>query len=75
MVNQGLEPWIGTPEQLASRMRTDLDKLGTLIKSIGRHERLTTKRATTGATADLSYPARYRPLDCGDASSESPIVE
>ena len=35
MVNQGLEPWIGTPEQLASRMRTDLDKLGTLIKSIG----------------------------------------
>lgn len=35
MVNQGLEPWIGTPDQLASRMRTDLDKVGALIRSIG----------------------------------------
>jgi tripartite-type tricarboxylate transporter receptor subunit TctC len=35
MVTQGLEPWSGTPEQLASRMRTDLDKFGKLIKSIG----------------------------------------
>jgi tripartite-type tricarboxylate transporter receptor subunit TctC len=35
MVTQGLEPWSGTPEQLAARMRTDLDKFAKLIKSIG----------------------------------------
>lgn len=35
MVSQGLEPWIGTPEQLAARMRADLDKMARLIKSIG----------------------------------------
>jgi tripartite-type tricarboxylate transporter receptor subunit TctC len=35
MVGQGLEPWIGTPEQLASRMRVDLDKFGKLIHTIG----------------------------------------
>ncbi|MDB5865143.1 MAG: LacI family transcriptional regulator, partial [Betaproteobacteria bacterium] len=35
MVGQGLEPWIGTPEQLASRMRVDLDKFGKLIRTIG----------------------------------------
>lgn len=35
MIGQGLEPWSGTPEQLASRMRTDLDKFAKLIKSIG----------------------------------------
>jgi tripartite-type tricarboxylate transporter receptor subunit TctC len=35
MVTQGLEPWSGTPEQLAARMRTDLDKFARLIKSIG----------------------------------------
>jgi tripartite-type tricarboxylate transporter receptor subunit TctC len=35
MVTQGLEPWTGTPEQLASRMRTDLDKFAVLIRSIG----------------------------------------
>jgi tripartite-type tricarboxylate transporter receptor subunit TctC len=35
MVTQGLEPWSGTPEQLASRMRVDLDKFAKLIKSIG----------------------------------------
>jgi tripartite-type tricarboxylate transporter receptor subunit TctC len=35
MVSQGLEPWSGTPEQLAARMRTDLDKFAKLIKSIG----------------------------------------
>jgi hypothetical protein len=34
-VTQGLEPWSGTPEQLAARMRTDLDKFARLIKSIG----------------------------------------
>ncbi|HEV7800562.1 MAG TPA: tripartite tricarboxylate transporter substrate binding protein [Burkholderiales bacterium] len=35
MIGQGLEPWIGTPEQLASRMRVDLDKFGKLIRTIG----------------------------------------
>ena len=35
MVSQGLEPWIGTPDQLAARMRTDLDRMGKLIKAIG----------------------------------------
>ena len=35
MIAQGLEPWSGTPEQLAQRMRTDLDKFGKLIKTIG----------------------------------------
>ena len=35
MVSQGLEPWTGTPEQLASRMRVDLDKFAKLIKAIG----------------------------------------
>ncbi|MDB5901381.1 MAG: hypothetical protein JWM26_259 [Betaproteobacteria bacterium] len=35
MVSQGLEPWSGTPEQLSTRMRTDLDKFAKLIKSIG----------------------------------------
>jgi tripartite-type tricarboxylate transporter receptor subunit TctC len=35
MVAQGLEPWSGTPEQLAARMRTDLDKFAKLIISIG----------------------------------------
>ena len=35
MVGQGLEPWTGTPEQLASRMRTDLGKFAKLIKAIG----------------------------------------
>jgi tripartite-type tricarboxylate transporter receptor subunit TctC len=35
MVTQGLEPWSGTPEQLAARMRSDLDKFARLIKSIG----------------------------------------
>ncbi|HEV7393022.1 MAG TPA: tripartite tricarboxylate transporter substrate binding protein [Burkholderiales bacterium] len=35
MVGQGLEPWVGTPEQLAARMRVDLDKFPKLIKAIG----------------------------------------
>ena len=35
MVSQGLEPWIGTPGELAARMRTDLAKFGKLIKAIG----------------------------------------
>ena len=35
MVNQGLEPWIGTPEQLAARMRVDLDKYAKLIRVSG----------------------------------------
>ncbi|MGZ3510470.1 MAG: Bug family tripartite tricarboxylate transporter substrate binding protein [Vulcanimicrobiaceae bacterium] len=35
MVGQGLEPWVGTPEQLAARMRLDLEKFGKLIKAIG----------------------------------------
>lgn len=35
MVFQGLDAWSGTPEQLAARMRTDLAKFETLIKSIG----------------------------------------
>ena len=35
MVSQGLEPWIGTPDALAARMRVDLDKFAKLIKSIG----------------------------------------
>jgi tripartite-type tricarboxylate transporter receptor subunit TctC len=35
MVSQGLEPWIGTPEALAARMRVDLEKFGKLIRSIG----------------------------------------
>jgi tripartite-type tricarboxylate transporter receptor subunit TctC len=35
MVGQGLEPWVGTPEQLAARMRVDLDKFAKLIKAIG----------------------------------------
>jgi tripartite-type tricarboxylate transporter receptor subunit TctC len=35
MVRQGLEPWSGTPEQLASRMKTDQEKVGKLIRSIG----------------------------------------
>jgi tripartite-type tricarboxylate transporter receptor subunit TctC len=35
MVSQGLEPWSGTPEQLATRMRADVDKFGKLVKSIG----------------------------------------
>jgi tripartite-type tricarboxylate transporter receptor subunit TctC len=35
MVAQGLEPWSGTPEQLAARMRTDQDKFAQLIRSIG----------------------------------------
>ncbi|MPZ45915.1 MAG: tripartite tricarboxylate transporter substrate binding protein [Betaproteobacteria bacterium] len=35
MVNQGLEAWSGTPEQLAARMRADLDKFAKLIKAIG----------------------------------------
>jgi len=35
MVSQGLEPWIGTPDELAARMRTDLAKFGKLIKAIG----------------------------------------
>ena len=35
MVSQGLEPWIGTPEELAARMRVDLAKFAKLIKAIG----------------------------------------
>ncbi|MEA3153893.1 MAG: hypothetical protein QOK44_1482 [Betaproteobacteria bacterium] len=35
MVGQGLEPWVGTPEQLAARMRVDLEKFAKLIKAIG----------------------------------------
>ncbi|HEX2828357.1 MAG TPA: tripartite tricarboxylate transporter substrate binding protein [Burkholderiales bacterium] len=35
MVRQGLEPWSGTPEQLAARMQTDLQKFAKLIKAIG----------------------------------------
>lgn len=35
MVNQGLEPWIGTADQLAARMRLDLEKYAKLIKAIG----------------------------------------
>ena len=35
MVGQGLEPWVGTPADLASRMRADLDKMSKLIKAIG----------------------------------------
>ena len=35
MVAQGLEPWSGTPEQLAAQMRTDQEKLGKLIRAIG----------------------------------------
>jgi tripartite-type tricarboxylate transporter receptor subunit TctC len=35
MVAQGLEPWTGTPAELASRMRTDLDKFAKLIRLIG----------------------------------------
>jgi tripartite-type tricarboxylate transporter receptor subunit TctC len=35
MVGQGLEPWSGTPEQLAARMQADLDKFAKLIKAIG----------------------------------------
>ena len=35
MVSQGLEPWTGTPGELAARMRTDLDKIGKLIRAIG----------------------------------------
>lgn len=35
MVNQGLDAWSGTPEQLAARMRADLDKFAKLIKGIG----------------------------------------
>lgn len=35
MINQGLEAWIGTPEQLAARMRSDFEKIGKLIKAIG----------------------------------------
>ncbi len=35
MVSQGLEPWIGTPDQLAARMRLDMDKYAKLIKAIG----------------------------------------
>ena len=35
MVVQGLDAWSGTPDQLAARMRTDLVKFETLIKSIG----------------------------------------
>jgi tripartite-type tricarboxylate transporter receptor subunit TctC len=35
MVAQGLEPWSGTPDQLAARMRTDQEKFGKLIRAIG----------------------------------------
>ena len=35
MVSQGLEPWIGTPGELAARMRVDLDKIGKLIRTLG----------------------------------------
>ncbi|MCC6534592.1 MAG: tripartite tricarboxylate transporter substrate binding protein [Burkholderiales bacterium] len=35
MLAQGLEPWIGTPAELAQRMRSDHDKLAKLITSIG----------------------------------------
>ena len=35
MVTQGLDPWSGTPEQLAARMRTDQEKFGKLIRSLG----------------------------------------
>jgi tripartite-type tricarboxylate transporter receptor subunit TctC len=35
MVGQGLEPWTGTPDQLAARMRVDLAKMAKLIKAIG----------------------------------------
>jgi tripartite-type tricarboxylate transporter receptor subunit TctC len=35
MVAQGLEPWSGTPEQLAARMRTDQEKFAKLIRAIG----------------------------------------
>jgi tripartite-type tricarboxylate transporter receptor subunit TctC len=35
MVRQGLEPWSGTPEQLAARMKTDQEKFAKLIRSIG----------------------------------------
>ena len=35
MVGQGLEPWTGTPDQLAARMRADLAKMAKLIKAIG----------------------------------------
>jgi tripartite-type tricarboxylate transporter receptor subunit TctC len=35
MVQQGLEPWIGTPDQLGARMRLDLEKYAKLIKAIG----------------------------------------
>jgi tripartite-type tricarboxylate transporter receptor subunit TctC len=35
MVSQGLEPWIGTPEELGARMREDTLKLRKLITAIG----------------------------------------
>ena len=35
MVSQGLEPWSGSPDQLASRMRVDQEKFAKLIKAIG----------------------------------------
>ena len=35
MVAQGLEPWIGTPAELAQRMRADRERLAKLIASIG----------------------------------------
>ena len=35
MVSQGLEPWIGTPDQLAARMRVDLEKFAKLIRAVG----------------------------------------
>jgi tripartite-type tricarboxylate transporter receptor subunit TctC len=35
MVTQGLDPWSGTPEQLAARMRADQEKFGKLIRALG----------------------------------------
>ena len=35
MIAQGLEPWSGTPEQLAARMRADQEKFAKLIRAIG----------------------------------------
>ncbi|MBC7781174.1 MAG: tripartite tricarboxylate transporter substrate binding protein [Proteobacteria bacterium] len=35
METQGLDPWIGGPEELGARMRKDLDRYAALVKSIG----------------------------------------
>jgi tripartite-type tricarboxylate transporter receptor subunit TctC len=35
MADQGVEPWLATPQEFAARLRTDYDQLGRAFKIIG----------------------------------------